>query len=457
MTTARIDFATALTPGARLVPVILVAGVPRVLTPAGVTPTTVSLTSGTADPLWWPGSGTLTETLPDAKTFDPVRDLLDPREVFEIFERASPLKGDVRVEALTFSLLDTDGAATAMLSGREALTSQLLESAVTATDTAIPLVSTAGFPSSGIAAIGRETFLYSSISSGDLVTSLVTRGRYGSAARAHNAPAEHRPMVTAGGPRHWQSRLATLWLCTLSADGTTLGDPTLIYVGTVGAGVQLKGNLSRWSVPLEHITDTLDRKLDTAPLDLYGYAHYSLRADAHPLLIGGSVNAGEPADSHSLQWTDDANDNSGWHPSVDSFVAAADLERARRVDDRRCRDRCPRKDCWFRHYTLAESEPPKPDPPVVSVNASARCRIPTGSTPAATAPASTARARASQTSSGSASTCAVSSTHGSPATGTRLIVATAAGAPDSASQHAHRPGHSPPPEIAAILPSTIRR
>ena len=324
MTTARIDFATALTPGARLVPVILVAGVPRVLTPAGVTPTTVSLTSGTADPLWWPGSGTLTETLPDAKTFDPVRDLLDPREVFEIFERASPLKGDVRVEALTFSLLDTDGAATAMLSGREALTSQLLESAVTATDTAIPLVSTAGFPSSGIAAIGRETFLYSSISSGDLVTSLVTRGRYGSAARAHNAPAEHRPMVTAGGPRHWQSRLATLWLCTLSADGTTLGDPTLIYVGTVGAGVQLKGNLSRWSVPLEHITDTLDRKLDTAPLDLYGYAHYSLRADAHPLLIGGAAFAHSPADEHSLQWTDDANDNSGWHPSVDSFVAAAD-------------------------------------------------------------------------------------------------------------------------------------
>lgn len=325
MTTARIDWATALTPGARVVPVILVAGVPVVLTPAGVRPTTVTLTSGSADALWWPGTGTLTETLPDASTFDPVRDLLDPREVFEIFERASPLKGDVRVEALTFSLLDTDGAATALLSGREALTSQLLESAVTATDTAIPLVSTAGFPSSGIAAIGRETFLYSSISSGDLITSLVTRGRYGSAARAHNAPQEHRPMVTAGGPRHWQSRLATLWLCTLSDDGATLGNPTLLYVGTVGAGVQLKGNLSRWSVPLEHITDTLDRKLDTAPLDLYGYAHYSLRADAHPLLLGGAAFASSPADEHSLQWTTtDDNDNEGWHPSVESFVAAAD-------------------------------------------------------------------------------------------------------------------------------------
>jgi hypothetical protein len=55
-----------------------------------------------------------------------VADLLDPREVFEVFERASVLKGDVRVEALTFSLLDTDGAATALLSVREARVSQLL-------------------------------------------------------------------------------------------------------------------------------------------------------------------------------------------------------------------------------------------------------------------------------------------------------------------------------------------
>jgi hypothetical protein len=47
MTTARINWTTALAPGARIVPVILVAGVPVVLTPAGVRATTVSVTSGT--------------------------------------------------------------------------------------------------------------------------------------------------------------------------------------------------------------------------------------------------------------------------------------------------------------------------------------------------------------------------------------------------------------------------
>ena len=177
MTTARLDWTSALSPGARVVPVILVAGVPRVLTPAGVRPTTVAVTSGTIDALWWPGTGSLTETLPDASTFDPVADLLDPGEVFEVYERASLLKGDVRVEALTFSVLDTDGAATALLSIREGRTSQLLASEITDTSTSIPLAAVGGFPASGIAAINRETILYGSISGTSLVSSLVRRGR----------------------------------------------------------------------------------------------------------------------------------------------------------------------------------------------------------------------------------------------------------------------------------------
>lgn len=321
MTTARIDWTAALSPGARVVPVILVAGVPRVLTPAGVRPTTVSVTSGTVDPLFWPGTGTLTETLPDASTFDPVADLLDPREVFEIFERASPLKGDVRVEALTFSLLDTDGAATALLSVREARTAQLLASDLTAAATSIPLGAATGFPTTGIAAIGRETITYGGIGGGSLTSA--ARGKYGSQARAHSAPEEHPPLVVAGGPRHWQSRLATVWLCTLSADGTTLSDPTLVYAGTVGAGVQLKGNLSRWSIPLDHITESLSRKIDTQPLDLYGYHHYSTAPEAHPLRVGYSTAGFYAGDSLTLQWSG-ASDNGGWHPDLPSFVRAAD-------------------------------------------------------------------------------------------------------------------------------------
>ena len=320
MTTARINFATALAPGARLTPVILIAGVPSVLTAAGVRPTTVAVTAGTVDALWWPGTGTLTETLPGAVTFDPVEDLLDPGEVFEVHERASLLKGDVRVEALTFSVMDTDGRGTALLSVREGRSTQLLASEVSATATSIPLDATGGFPASGIAAIGRETVTYSSTGGGSLLS--VTRGKYGSSARSHGAPAEHRPLVSAAGPRHWQSRLATVWLCVLSADGLTLTDPTMLYAGTVGAGVQLKGNLSRWSVPLDHVTESLSRKIDTPPLDLYGWAHYTL--GPHPLLVGAAVSAGSSPYSLSLQWSaTDPADNSGWHPSREAFVAAA--------------------------------------------------------------------------------------------------------------------------------------
>ena len=323
MTTARIDFATALAPGVTFVPVILVAGAPTVLTPAGVRPTTVAVTSGSIDPLFWCGTGSLTETLPDASTFDPVDDLLDPREVFEVFERASLLDGAVKVEPFTFTLIDTDGRATAMLSIREGRTAQLLAAEVSDTATTVTLASVGGFPASGIAAIGRETFLYSSISGNDLVTSLVTRGRYGSRVRTHGAPAEHLPVVTAGGPRHWQGRVCTLWLCTLSADGATLGDPTLLYAGTVGAGVQLTGDLRKWSVPLDHVTETLARKVDTPPVDLYGFAHYTIDPGAHPLLVGSEGNPRGLPWAASLQWSDGDNDNGGWHPSLSSFVDAA--------------------------------------------------------------------------------------------------------------------------------------
>ena len=188
MTTARIDWTTGLAPGARVVPVVLIAGLPAVLTPAGVLPTTVAVSSGTIDPLWWPGTGTLTETLPDASTFNPVEDLLDPTETLEVFERASLLKGDVRVESLSFSVLDTDGRGTTLLSNREGRITQLLASDITATASTIPLVSSVGFPAGGIASIERETVTYISVTGSNLTT--VVRGKYGSHARAHLSPAE---------------------------------------------------------------------------------------------------------------------------------------------------------------------------------------------------------------------------------------------------------------------------
>ena len=91
----------------------------------------------------------------------------------------------------------------------------------------------------------------------------------------------------------------------------------------MGAGVQLKGNLSRWSVPLDHITESLSRKLDTQPIDLYGFAHYSTAPESHPLLVGSATFAAGPIDSLALQWSGTGT-NAGWHPDLASFVRAAD-------------------------------------------------------------------------------------------------------------------------------------
>jgi len=326
MTTARIDWTTGLAPGARVVPVILIAGLPAVLTPAGVLPTTVAVSSGTIDPLWWPGTGTLTETLPDATTFNPVEDLLDPTETLEVFERASLLKGDVRVESLSFSVLDTDGRGTTLLSNREGRITQLLASDITAASTSIPLTSLIGFPGSGMACIERETVLYSGNGGGSIL--FVQRGKYGSHARAHLSPAEHRPLVVIGYPRHWQSRLATVWLCVLSSDGLTLTDPSLLYAGTVGAGVQMTGNLTRWTVPLDHVSVALTRKVDIPPISIYGYHHFNAGSTArafggeHPLsIVAGTTATG--LSECSLLW-DPASiyDLGGWHATRESFVAS---------------------------------------------------------------------------------------------------------------------------------------
>lgn len=315
MTTARIDWTSALTLGARVVPLVLVAGCPVVLTPVGVSPSTVAVTSpGTIHPLFWPLDGSLPFTMPDGSTYDPVTPLLDTGEEWEVYERVSVLDGDVSVEALTFSLADPGGAATTLLSSRESRTTRLLASDITASDSTITLVSTDGFPSSGMACIGRETVVYSSKTSTQLQT--VSRGRFGSRTRFHAAPSSHRPVVYPGSPRHWQSRLASVWLAVLSADGTTITDPTPIYLGTVGAGIQLTRSLTRWSIPLDHVTRTLSRKITPVTVTLDGYAHFDRESYAHPLLVGGTYEASllsDTAEPHA----------GGWHASRDAFAIAA--------------------------------------------------------------------------------------------------------------------------------------
>lgn len=308
----RIDWPNALVRGGRFTPVILIAGVPRILTASGVHPT-VAASSGLIDPAWWPGVGSLAQPLPGAITFDPVREWLDAGHVFEIYEEARIVEGDVRVEALTFDVYDVRGQSTADLSIREGRFTQLLAAEIGPSDLTIPLVSASGIPSSGIACIGRETLIYDGTGGNNLaLTSPPTqRGAYGSPARRHTVPRAHPPLVAFAGPRHWQGRRAVLFVCKLSADGLTLTDPTPMYIGTVGAGVQRVRGGTRWSIPLDPISESYTRKWSPRTVDLYGVAHF-YTDETQPLQIGWLADTYLGAASGSP-------DNGGWHTDWADF------------------------------------------------------------------------------------------------------------------------------------------
>lgn len=315
-TTARIDWST-LDGRATVVPVLLVAGIPYVIVPSGIHPTAVSIPGGTAvDPLWWPLSGSLEETIAGSP-FDPVREwlALDSWLTIETYQAARLVEGDVTVEALTLSLIDPDGAVTAELSARDGRTARVLSGDIAANTLTIPVNSGTGIPASGIAGIGREAIVYGSVSGNNLVVTSGQRGKFGSNARRHTATSINPPVVTFGGARHWQGRIASVWLCTLSNDGLTLGNPTCVFVGTVGAGVQLSRSMTRWSIPLDPVTETLLSRYPTRTIELWGINHHVPES----LTYAPALNAVYIA-IDDLFAAPSAEDENGWHPDWSSLL-----------------------------------------------------------------------------------------------------------------------------------------
>lgn len=290
---------------------VLVAGVPIVLVPAGTAPTTTAVTSGTVDTLWWPGAGSLTQTIAGT-SHDPVRAWLDPASVWEVYKATQPSKGDAKVDALTFDLLDPAGAATAILSAPRARVAQLLAADASSTDTTIYLDATASIPGTGVAYVGREAVIYAGVGGGGVTP--CTRGRFGSRARSHRFDASSPLTVvcsaaTSPWPRHWYGRLATVFLARLV--GTTLYDPTPIYCGTVGPGVQRSSKGTRWQIPIDSIVETLGRKVTPRTVTLYGWNH---------LPYPGMARSPLDTDDVRLLRSSGAPHRDGWHPDAASFV-----------------------------------------------------------------------------------------------------------------------------------------
>lgn len=322
MTTARLDFSALFTEPRTLVVCVTIEGDPHVYTPAGVRPTVTAVSSGTIDPAWWPSTGSIEYDLPGSISVDPVADLLDPEVVWSIYQQADPLKGDVSVEPLVFDLFDryatvgadVSGEATQIVSARDYRLGQLLASTVTAAATSIPLASTSGVPSSGIACLGRETIIYDGVGGSALgiTASPAARGCFGSAARPHRFDPTRPLVVSFGGPRFLQGRTARVWLCRYS--GTTLYDPTVIFLGAVGAGVQRTRSNTRWSIPLDPATETLGRKLPRLGVSVAGLHHYD--RTAYSPFASQDV---------ALTDTDASPHNGGWHANWRDFVTSWNL------------------------------------------------------------------------------------------------------------------------------------
>lgn len=323
----RIDFA-ALGPNANLVPVILISGIPVVLVPAGVHPTTTAVTTGSLDTAWWPSTGTLLQTLPDSSTLDPVKGWLDPRQEFAIDAKANILEGDLEQGTLNFDLFDVSGEATLLLSGRDTYPGALLAADFDVGATDLYLQQDTGFPSSGIACIGRETVLYSS-KSGTGTLTVATRGAFGSREVLHTYSPTRPAYVTSGGARWLFGRRVAFFLAQLSADGTTLTDPTLMFLGVVGRGIQLTENGTKWRIPADSILSVLTRKIDTRTVKPTGIAHY--RGDASYIDVNTTPLAAVWADDDDPVLADygvglcanaSAPHSGGWHDSWTTFLDA---------------------------------------------------------------------------------------------------------------------------------------
>ena len=183
---------------------LLIAGVPWLLVPPGVSVTAVAWTAD-PDPAWHVG------TSPTSK---PWLDTSDQSPPLTIEERASPVQGTLEVSDLTFHLLDVDGAATELFGARDAMPYTILAADLGASATTITtdVPSASGvYGSSGTVHLGRERITFSGTSCANLTG--CTRGTAGTRARPHRVnardPSKHAAaQLVPGFAHHGRNRRA---------------------------------------------------------------------------------------------------------------------------------------------------------------------------------------------------------------------------------------------------------
>lgn len=312
MTVNRIDWSTAAL-GARVVPVLTIAGSPYAITPTGVDLTAVTWT-GDADTAWALGTSGIT-----------ARQWLRLDEL--VIETNARLPGEAPdASGVTVHLADVDHAVTSYVGGRRAMARTLLTASLTATATAVTVERTDGFPASGAIHVGGERITYTGTTSGSFTG--CTRGTAGTRARRHILRNGMFALEVFGGATErlpsLRGRRACLWLCRMA--GTTATDPTLVFDGVVGAGAEVG---SGWRLPLVPSVRALEAKLRTRQVTLSGYSHEEApgtRGATAPMVAAEASPAAAYWNGTNVLLTNDTAlpDNDGWHASRESYVLALD-------------------------------------------------------------------------------------------------------------------------------------
>lgn len=311
MTVNRLDWSTAAL-GARVVPVLTIAGAPYAFTPPGVDLTDVVWT-GDPDSAWFLGTSSIV-----------ARDWLRLDEI--AIETTARLPGEAPdVSGLTAHLADVDGAVTSYVGGRRAMARTLLTANLTASATSVSVERTDGFPSTGALHIGGERVTYTGKTSTTFTG--LTRGTAGTRARRHVLRQGMFALEVFGGSTErlpgLRGRRACLWLCRLTG-ATTATDPTLVWDGVCGAGGEVGAG---WRVPLVPSVRALEAKLTTQQVTLAGYSHEEAPGSRGASAQIAAAEASPVAaywNGYNLLLTSDTAtpDNDGWHATRESYVQA---------------------------------------------------------------------------------------------------------------------------------------
>lgn len=330
--------------GAQVIPCVLIAGLPVILVPEGVTLT--GWTAGALDAAWWPGS-----SFSGFSAF--IKPWLSLLDGIAWEEKAEPVQPEMlNISSVTIGVSDvglradgTSGLATALFASRDSVDVSWITADVSTTATTVSVADTTGFAASGYIYVGRETMEYTSKTGTSFsVGTAANRGKFGSPKQHHwytgngNA-AIANPEVTSGAPEII-GRTITLWLLQVSPAGVVTAG-TLAFYGTIGTGVMLSETGETWTIRADHAVKRLGAPLRGDTVSVGGFVHTGpenargvaatdvqfFRAWA-PTVDAWKNATNDLVAINTLTVAAAAPDNGGWHATAEDYVQALNVAAA---------------------------------------------------------------------------------------------------------------------------------